>query len=134
MQTGNITGICDGSVGKFYQYFRECIYNKQIQELKNKFSSDPQYSRNRMFFEQEVYFYTYQNIIYVSSEIFEAGKNRFLTKEENKEFKKVYSYISRILFHNQNKHFLHQKIADGIWRRNKDFENLYLELNNLLFS
>jgi len=57
---------------------------------------------------------------------------RFLTKEENKEFKKVYCYISRTLIHNNNKYFLHHKIAEAIWRRNKSFEEMYSDIKKLL--
>lgn len=129
----NIVGSNDGSIGKFYQIFREAIFKRQEQELKNLFSNDPQHSRNRMFFEQEVYFYTYNNIIYVSDKVLDSDNKRFLTAEENKEFKKVYCYISRITSHNQNKHFLTHKIAEAIWRRNKSFDELYYEINKLTF-
>lgn len=133
-QTANIVSSNNNSIAKFYQYFRECIFNRQMEELKNKFFRDPQYSRNRIFFEQEVYFYTYNNIVYISSIILEAETNRFLTAEETKEFKKIYSYISRIISHNQNKYSLHQKIAEGLWRRNKEFEELYFDIKRLIFS
>jgi len=129
-----LTGVCDNTIGKFYQIFREKLYLRQEVELKNKYTKDPQHSRNRMFFNKAAYFYTYDNNIYVSAIPFTGAKQRFLTKEEIKEFKKVYCYVSRAIIHNKNEYFLHYKIAEAIWRRNKSFEELYSDMYNMLFT
>jgi len=134
IQTGQITEIGESGVGRFYQIFRKKLYLRQELELKTKYKNDPQYSRNRMFFNKEIYFYTYDNNIYVIEKPFKSDKQRFLTKVEDKEFKKVYCYISRALVHNKNEYFLHHKIAEAIWRRNKSFDEMYSDMKNLLFS
>lgn len=128
----NIAKVADGTIVKFYQLFREKIYNRQEQDLIKNYSNDPQIARHRIFFEQEVHFYTYRDTIYVSDKIYESSKERNLTQDEIKEFKKVVSYISRSIVHNKNEYFLHNKIAEAIWRRNKSFEQLYSELKFLL--
>ena len=69
----------------------------------------------------------------VSDELLESKNAEFLSKEEVKEFKKIYSYLARwALQHNKNKHNLPQKLNEFLWRRNKDFEQLYFELEILI--
>ncbi|MCD7780067.1 MAG: hypothetical protein LUG16_08405 [Candidatus Gastranaerophilales bacterium] len=129
----NIVKVGDGTIVKFYQLFREKIYNRQEQDLIKNYSNDPQIARHRIFFEQEVHFYTYKGTIYVSDKIYESNQDRGLTPYEITEFKKVVSYISRSIAHNKNEYFLHNKIAEAIWRRNRSFQELYQDLKvNLL--
>lgn len=56
-----------------------------------------------------------------------ASKEKVFTRDEIKEFKKIYCYLSRLECHNQNKNFLGYKLAESIWRRNKDFGELYYD-------
>ena len=73
-----------------------------------------------------------ENQVFVSDEVFESDNAEFLTKLEVKEFKKIYSYLTRCAFHNKTKHNLHLKINEFLWRRNKNFEQLYFELKQFL--
>ena len=67
-----------------------------------------------------------------SEDITEILQQAF-TKSEEQKFKKVYSYLTRFTSHNSNKVDLPQKLAEGIWRRNKEFGELYSDLKvNLL--
>lgn len=129
-----IVNISDDSILKFYDIFRNIIYEFNKKQLEKFYKNNPQICRNRIFFEQEVHFYIYNKQVYVTDKIFiSETKEKEYTKKEIIEFKKVYSYLTRSEFHhNKNKHNLVSKLTEYIWRRNKDFDELYSDLNNLL--
>lgn len=130
--TSQIANIGEKQADKFYDIFRAELYEKQTKLLKSFYAQKPQIARNRMFFDKELHFYIYENQVFVSDEVLESDNAEFLTKSEVREFKKVYSYLTRCAFHNKTKHNLHLKINEFLWRRNKDFELLYFELKQLL--
>lgn len=127
-----IAGIAGKNAIKFYDIFRAELYEKQTKQLKSFYTQKPQIARNRMFFDTELHFYIYGNQVFVSDILLESEKADFLSKEEAREFKKIYSYLTRCAFHNKTKHNLPQKLNEFLWRRNKGFEQLYFELKKLL--
>ncbi len=132
-KVAQIIGIANNSTVKLYNIFRELIYERQTQKLHFLYGKSPQQYRNRMFFDTEFHFYIYDNQVFVSENPFQSPDEKAFTKSEEQEFKKVYSYLTRFTSHNSNKVDLPQKLAEGIWRRNKEFEELYADLKvNLL--
>lgn len=127
-----IASIGENEANKFYNIFRSELYEKQTKKLKSFYLQKPLIARNRMFFDTELHFYIYENQVFVSDELLEAENAEFLSKLEDKEFKKIYSYLTRCAFHNQTKHNLPQNLNEFLWTRNKDFEQLYFELKILL--
>ena len=126
-------GIANNSTVKLYNIFRELIYERQAKKLNFLYGKSPQQGRNRIFFNEELSFYVYNNQVFVSENPFQSPDERAFTKSEVQEFKKVYSYLTRCTSHNSNKVDLPQKLAEGIWRRNKEFGELYADLKvNLL--
>lgn len=102
-----ITDLPQNQVQKLYRIFRELIYIRQVAILKNKHKKEPQKYRTRTFFENQIfYFYIYNNQVFVVDKPFIASKEKVFTKNEIKEFKKIYCYLSRLECHNQNKKFL----------------------------
>lgn len=87
-----------------------------------------------MFFDTEFHFYIYDNQVFVSENQLQSPDEKAFTKSEEQEFKKVYSYLTRFTSHNSNKVDLPQKLAEGIWRRNKEFKELYADLKVNLFN
>jgi len=127
-----IANIGGDQARKFYKIFRTIIYNIQEKELKSCYKKKPQIARNRTFFDSEIYFYIYNNSVYISDVILK-GKNEInFTRSEIKEFKIIASYLSRCAFHNQTKYDLKEKLAEFLWRRNKKFNKLYFDLKNML--
>lgn len=122
----------DNCIGDFYRIFRNLIYERQLNELLNYYFRNPQQGRFRTFFDQYAYFYSYNNKIFVSKKLLQAKREKSFTNTEIQEFKKVYSYLSRIESHNMNVVCLHQRLAEGIWRRNRKFQELYYDLKNNL--
>ena len=132
-KTTQIIGIADNSTVKLYTIFRELIYERQTNKLKSLYDKSPQQGRNRIFYDEEFSFYIYNKQVFVSEKLFQSPEEKAFTKPEIQEFKKVYSYLTRFTSHNSNKVDLLQKLAEGIWRRNKEFKELYADLKvNLL--
>lgn len=129
-----LVNLDDNCIGDFYRIFRNLIYERQLNELLNYYFVDPQQGRFRTFFEKYAYFYSYDNKIFVSKKLLQAKKEKNFTNTEIQEFKKVYSYLSRIESHNMNEVCLYQRLAEGIWRREKRFQELYTDLKNNLIN
>ena len=119
---------------QLYYIFRQLIYERQTKKLSFLYGKNPQQGRNRMFFDTEFHFYIYNNQVFVSEKLFQSREEKIFTKPEIQEFKKVYSYLTRFTSHNSNKVDLPQKLAEGIWRRNKEFKELYADLKVNLLS
>jgi hypothetical protein len=124
-KTSLILGISEESIGKFYNHFRKLLYDRQKFELLKLHSVNPQKRRLRTFFNHNAYFYIYNNQVYITDKPLKPINEKVFTKEETKEFKKIYCYLSRIECHNKNQVNLHYRLAEALWRRNKNFEELY---------
>lgn len=120
----------DDTIQRFYNIFRKLIYEKQHKILVSLYSINPQEERYRIFFDKYAYFYIYNNTVYVAEKPLKAVNKTTTNKHEVKEFKKICCYLSRIEQHNKNKISLHYKIAEALWRRNKDFNELYSDIKN----
>lgn len=132
-KTAKILDIGSDQSSTIYNIFRELIYERQTKKLNFLYGKSPQQCRNRMFFDTEFHFYIYDNQVFLSENQLQSPNEKAFTKSEEQEFKKVYSYLTRFTSHNSNKVDLSQKLAEGIWRRNKEFEEFYVDLKaNLL--
>ena len=131
-KVSHILSIGEPQVQKFYTIFRTLIYDKQKKLLDNYYSNNPQNARHRKFFNKEVYLYFYNNQIFISKNLLKNKNDKPLTQHEKADFTTIYCYLSRNLTHNQNVHNLEYKIAETLWRRSKDFKNLYSDLLNLI--
>lgn len=128
-----LTGVSESSTFKLYNHFRKLLYEKQKSELQKLHSQKPQKGRVRTFFnEQNAYFYIYNNQVYVSDKYISSINEKGFSKAEIREFKKIYCYLSRIECHNKNKVNLYYKLAESLWRREKDFAVLNQNLNELI--
>lgn len=120
-------------VCQYYAIFRKIIYDRQFKELLKEYDMFPQFGRYRKFYAKYAYFYAYNGKIFVSDKLLKTDKNeKEFTKNEVREFKITYSFLTRIESHNTNEHYLYYRLAEYIWRRNKDFKTLYEDLTNLI--
>lgn len=129
-----LVDVGDNCLCDFYKIFRNLIYERQEKELLNNYCITPQQARFRQFFDKIAYFYSYNNEIYVSKNILQAKHQKIFTDDEIQNFKKIYSYLSRIESHHKNETFMYQRLAEYIWRRNKSFEELYFDLKTNLLN
>ena len=130
-KVSHILSIGEPQVQKFYTIFRTLIYSRQKKLLDSYYSKSPQNARHRVFFNKEVYLYFYDGQVFISKNLLRSKKDKPLTGQDKADFTTIYCYISRNLTHNQNVHNLELKIAEIIWRKGKDFKNLYEDLYNL---
>lgn len=117
----------------YYAIFRKMIYDRQFKELLKKYELSPKLGRYRRFYEKYAYFYVFNGKVFVSYKLLKTDKKeKEFTKNEVREFKITYSFLTRIESHNINEHYLYYRLAEYIWRRNKDFNTLYQDLTNLI--
>lgn len=121
--------ICD-----YYCIFRKNIYDRQFKKLLKLFFEKPQIGRYRMFYDKYAYFYVYNNQVFVSEKLLKAIIEKNFEKDEIREFKRMYCYLSRIESHNSNENYMYFRLAEYIWRRDKGFEELYQDLKNNLIT
>lgn len=133
-KTSHIISMCEDQVQKFYTIFRMLIYERQEKWLKDFYVQEPQNARHRKFFDQEIYLYIYNKQVFVSEILLQSPDDKPLDTNDKVEFSKIYCYLTRNLTHNQNAHNLNYKIAETLWRRNKNFNELYFDLKNRLLN
>ncbi|MCI1272855.1 MAG: hypothetical protein LKG27_00265 [Clostridiaceae bacterium] len=127
-----LIGISDGPLQKFNMYFREIIYEKQLQELKEYFAKNLKAPKVRTFYEIPVYFYFYDDKLFVTGKKFKAKDLKEHTKEEKLKIKVLYSRLRRSINHSNMKKLLTYHVAEHIWKYGKDFEQLRDEIYSLL--
>ena len=133
-KTSHIISMGEDQVQKFYIIFRTLIYERQEKRLRNFYTQESQNARHRKFFDQEVYLYIYNKQVFVSENLLQSYDDKPLNTNDKVEFSKIYCYLTRNLTHNQNAYNLNCKIAETLWRRNKNFNELYFDLKNNLLN
>ncbi len=129
-KTSHILSMGEDQVQKIYTIFRKIIYKQQKKLLDGNYFKNPQNARRRMFFEKEVYLYIYNHQVFISETLLQSPDGKSLNTNDKAEFSKIYCYLARNLIHNQSKHNLEYKIAEILWRRNKKFNELYIDLKS----
>ena len=130
----HLVSVNRNCICSYYGVFRKLIYERQFKLLLNKFQEKPQEGRYRMFFDKYAYFYVYENQVYVSDKLLRAKLEKNFSKEEIREFKRMYCYLARLESHNKNAEYMHYRLAEFLWRREKEFDFLYQDLKNKLIS
>ena len=124
--------ISDATLQKFNAYFRKIIYEKQLQELKEHFAKNPKAPKVRTFYEIPVYFYLYDEKLFVVEKPLYSKDSTEHTKEEKLKIKVLYSRLRRSINHSNMKKLLPYHVAENIWKYGKDFEQLKSEIYSLL--
>lgn len=119
-------------INNFNRYFREVIYNNQYEKLINYFNNEPKISHSRTFFEKTIYFYCYNNQVFISHKNLNTNIcNKHSQKEVNR-IKMVYSWITRHIDNSAYKKYVHLHVAEHNWRYKKEFKELYEDLFAIL--
>ena len=84
--------------------------------------------------EKYAYFYVYNNKVFVSEKLLRANIEKEFKKDEIREFKRMYCYLARVESHNSNQNYMHHRLAEFIWRRERSFEDIYSDLKNNIIS
>ncbi len=128
----HLLGINKGAICKFYNYFRQEIYNYQKSELEIFFKSAPRIGRERNWFGTTVFLYVYNNRLFVSDKVLKSTECITYKESERLEIKKQYLRSFRKVQNNSYKHNFHLHIAEEIWKYGKIFQKRYEALKTLI--
>ena len=123
-QLAFIIETSDATIQKFNMYFRKIIYEKQLMELKVLFELNPKTPKMRTFYDVAVYFYLYDNKLFVVDKPLKSKKETAHSKQESLHIKVLYSRLKRWINHSNQKKLMHHHIADGILRYGKTPEEI----------
>lgn len=130
----HFVGVKQQCIAEYYAKFREIIYKKQYIELKKLFDKNPQEGRYRIFYDKYAFFYVYGDKVYLSDYYLRGKLEKKFTKSQIREFKIMYSYLSRIESHNGNEQYMYYRLAEYIWRRDREYEDLCSDLKQNLLN
>lgn len=128
-----LLGIGNTQTYKYYKIFREKLYERQYKLLENYYSKKPQIAKQPTFCNKKAYLYVYDKQVFIAEKPFNTINEQFSETNQKTAYKNIYLYLRRVLYHNTNYMQLHHKIAEAIWKRNKNFEDRYSDLKNLIF-
>lgn len=119
-------------INKFYKYFRECIYDAQFKKLLYHIDKLPYLPQEREYLGKKYYLYIYDKNLHVSEKyIFNKNAIKY-SNQDRLQIKNLYLKASRKVLNNSYKQFYHLHISEEIFKANKSFDEIYLELQNLL--
>ena len=119
-----LLGISDATLQKFNMYFRKIIYERQLQELKENFVQNPKSPKVRTFYDIPVYFYLYDDKLFVTGKELNGKDLKEHTREDKLKIKVLYSRLRRSINHSNMKKLLPYHIAEHIWKYGKEFDEL----------
>ena len=130
-QASFLLDISDATVQNFYKHFRQMIYERQLNALKTHFERKPKIPKMRKFFDIPVYFYLYDDELFVVDKPLKTEQQALPhTKEESLRIKVLYSRLRRSINHSKMKQNLAQHVAEHVWRDEKDYILMFLFYNN----
>ncbi len=132
VKIANLLNVSQNCVVKFYRHFRELIYKSQSDNLYNSYIEHPQTPRFRMFFGKTVYFYVYNNQVFINHRKLFAPKEKLISKQEERIMKMLYSKVKRKFLKAKHEAKIYHHIAEKIWRSEKSYGELLKELGILL--
>ena len=132
-QASFLLDIADATVQNFYKHFRQMIYERQLNILKTHFELEPKIPKMRTFFDIPVYFYLYDDELFVVDKPLKTKRKKLLhTKQEALRIKVLYSRLRRSINHFKMKQNLAQHVAEHIWRYEQDSKNLLVYWANTI--
>lgn len=128
LKTVQIIGIKKSCLSKFYKYFRELIYKKQLNELNQYFIDNPKIGRAREYMGKYYYLYLYNDKLFVSQKLLKNDRMTEITNQERLKIKNIYLRASRKVLNFSYSHFYYLHLAEELWRMDKDFSTLHDEI------
>lgn len=121
-------------INKFFAYFREQIYQKQLDELNYFFRKNPRIPRERDYMGKKIYLYLYTHKLFVTDKYLNHLNPPSYSENERLEIKNIYLNSYRKVLSISYKKFFHLYLSEQLWRNKKEFFQLKKELNSLLFN
>src|SRR5574344_2571758 len=113
--------------------FKKKIYEKQLQDLLDKFIKQPKLPSSREYLHTNVYLYCYAGQVFVTTKTLPSGKkSQIHSKTDVASIKMINCLLRRRLEKSCNLNYIEHRIAEYIWRKDKKFSELVQELTKLL--
>lgn len=129
-----LVNLSKDCICNYYAIFRKIIYERQYNTLLDKFFEKPKEGRYQLFYKKYAFFYIYNHQVFVSEKLLRASLEKNFTKPEIREYKAMYSYLRRLESHNVNERYMFYRLAEYIWRRCREYSNLYRDLKQNLLN
>ena len=117
---------------KYYNYFRKLIYEKQKNNLIKNFENEPKIGQERKYMDTKVYLYLYDNQLYVSEILLKSIGAKKHTNQERLKIKNIYLRSYRKVLNRAFAFHFYWHLSEAIWRQDKNFNDLYMELKALI--
>ena len=82
-QASFLLDIGDATMQNFYKHFRQMIYERQLNALKTYFEQKPKIAKMRRFFDIPVYFYIYDDELFVVDKPLKTKHNKLPHTKKN---------------------------------------------------
>jgi hypothetical protein len=113
--------------------FKKKIYEKQLQELLDKFIKQPKLPSSREYLYTSVYLYCYEKQVFVVTKSLPSDKeSQIHSKTDVANIKMINCLLRRRFEKSCNLNYIEHRIAEYIWRKDKKYSNLVQELTKLL--
>lgn len=128
-QASFLLDIADATVQNFYKHFQQMIFERQLNALKTHFEREPRIPKMRRFYDIPVYFYLYDDDLFVVDKPLKTKRKKLPhTKEESLRIKVFYSRLRRSINHSQMKQNLAQHVTEHMFKYDKSYNDICLQL------
>jgi len=113
--------------------FKKKIYEKQLQDLLDKFMKQPKLPSSREYLNTNVYLYCYANQVFVTTKSIPLDKeSQIHSKTDVANIKMINCLLRRRFEKSGNLNYIEHRIAEHIWRKDKKYSELVQDLTKLL--
>src|SRR5574344_2556965 len=116
-----------------YGDFRKKIYEQQQNLLQAKFEQNPKMPSSREYLRTNVWLYCYSKQVFVTTHSFQAkSEAKIHTKKEIAQIKLINCLLRRRFEKSSNFSYVEHRVAEHIWRKNKNYSELVQDLTKLV--
>ncbi len=113
--------------------FKKKLYEKQLQELLDKFIKQPKIPSSREYLHTNVYLYCYAGQVFVTTKSLHSDKeSQIHSKADVANIKMINCLLRRRFEKSCNLNYIEHRIAEYIWRKDKKYSELVQDLAKLL--
>ena len=113
--------------------FKKKLYEKQLQELLDKFIKQPKLASSREYLHTNVYLYCYEKQVFVTTKSLPSDKeSQIHSKTDVANIKMINCLLRRRFEKSCNLNYIEHRIAEYIWRKDRKFSELVQDLTKLV--
>ena len=113
--------------------FKKKLYEKQLQDLLDKFMKQPKLPSSREYLRTCVYLYCYAGQVFMTTKSLPSDKeSQIHSKADVANIKMINCLLRRRFEKSCNLNYIEHRIAEYIWRKDKKYSELVQDLTKLL--